>query len=374
MILTGGPGTGKTETLKGIIQIYEMMNKKILLAAPTGRAADRMSEVINHEAKTIHRLLEYNPVENFFEYNAGNELDVDLLVVDEVSMIDTVLMYHLLSAINEKTTLILVGDSDQLPAVDPGNVFSDLIFSGIIPCSTLTKIYRQSERSKIILAAYQINQGKLPDLINNKQSDLFFIEENNDKEITEMILDLCVRRLPSKYNYNPMLDIQVLTPMHKGAIGAINLNKILQNGLNNNNTLIMRESFEFKIGDKVMQLRNNYEKEIFNGDVGIIIEKNSAENSLIVDINDRQIKYDFTELNELTLAYAITVHKSQGSEYPYVILPLTTSHFIMLQRNLLYTAITRAKEIMIIIGNRNAVELAIRNNHTVKRFTLLFKN
>ena len=374
LILTGGPGTGKTETLKGIIHIYEKMDKKISLAAPTGRAAKRMSEIINREAKTIHRLLEYNPVEGFFKYNAENELDADLLVIDEVSMIDTLLMHHLVSAIGNKTTLILVGDSDQLPAVGPGNILSDLINSGIIPCCRLMKIFRQAEKSKIVLAAHQINRGEIPELINNKQSDLFFIEENDDEKIPGIILDLCASRLPLKYNFNPMTDIQVLCPMHKGKVGTINLNKVIQNGLNSNNSLMKRGGFEYKKGDKVMQLRNNYEKEIFNGDLGIILEKNNGNDSMVIEINSRQIKYDSTELDELTLAYAITVHKSQGSEYPCIILPLSTSHFIMLQRNLLYTAITRAKEIMIIVGNRKAVELAIKNNHVVERYTSLLKN
>ncbi len=372
-VLTGGPGTGKTETLKGIIHIYEKMNKKILLAAPTGRAAKRMSEVINREAKTIHRLLEYNPVENFFNFNEEHVLDTDLLIIDEVSMIDTILMYHLLKAIGDNTTLILVGDSDQLPSVGPGSVLADLIKSGIIPFCILTKIFRQAEQSKIILAAHQINKGEIPELTNNKNSDLFFIEQNNEEEIPKIILDLCVRRLPIKYNYNPMVDIQVLSPMHKGKLGTVNLNKVLQSGLNSRNILLRRGGYEFRVGDKVMQLRNNYEKEIFNGDLGLVIGKDDTGNSLVVNIDNKEIKYDFTQLDELTLAYAITVHKSQGSEYPCIILPLFTSHFIMLQRNLLYTAITRAKGLMIIIGNRKALELAIQNNHVVERYTSLFK-
>ena len=373
LILTGGPGTGKTETLKGIIHIYEKMNKKILLAAPTGRAAKRMSEVIGLNAKTIHRLLEYNPVGEFFNCNKENVLEADLLVIDEVSMIDTVLMYYLLNAIGEKTTLILVGDSDQLPSVGPGNVLSDFIKSGKIPCCTLTKIFRQAEQSKIIITAHQINKGEFPDLSNSADYDLFFIEEENDTEVSKTILDLCTYRLPSKYNFNPVHDIQVLTPMHKGEIGTLNLNKTLQKGLNNGRMFVKKGNYEFKEGDKVMQLRNNYEKEVFNGDIGIITGKDEKENSIIIDINNKHVKYDFTELDELTLAYAITVHKSQGSEYPCVILPLSTSHFIMLQRNLLYTAITRAKEIMILVGSKKAAEQAIRNNRVVQRYTSIFK-
>jgi len=373
LILTGGPGTGKTETLKGIINIYEKMNKKILMAAPTGRAAKKMSEVIGRDAKTIHRLLEYSPVGEFFKYNKENVLDADLLVIDEVSMIDTVLMYCLLNAIGEKTTLILVGDSDQLPSVGPGNVLSDFIKSEKIPYCTLTKIFRQAEQSKIIITAHQINKGEFPDLSNSADNDLFFIEEENDSEVSKTILDLCTYRLPSKYNFNPMQDIQVLTPMHKGEIGTLNLNKTLQKGLNNGRMLVKKGNSEFKEGDKVMQLRNNYEKEVFNGDIGIITGKDEKENSIIIEFNNKHLKYHFTELDELTLAYAITVHKSQGSEYPCVILPLSTSHFIMLQRNLLYTAITRAKEIMVIIGSKKAMEQAIRNNRVVQRYTSIFK-
>ena len=372
-VLTGGPGTGKTETLKGIIHIYEKMKKKFLLAAPTGRAAKKMSEVINREAKTIHRLLEYNPIEKFFNFNEGHKLDTDLLIIDEVSMMDTILMYHLLEAISDNTTLILVGDSDQLPSVGPGSVLADLIKSGIIPFCILTKIFRQAEQSKIILAAHQINMGEVPELTNDKNSDLFFIEQNNEEQIPKIILDLCVRRLPKKYNYDPMTEIQVLSPMHRGVLGTVNLNKVLQSGLNSRNILLKRGGYEFRVGDKVMQLRNNYEKEIFNGDLGLVIGKYNTDNSLVVNIDNKEIKYDVTELDELTLAYAITVHKSQGSEYPCIILPLFTSHFIMLQRNLLYTAITRAKELMIIIGNRKALKLAIQNNRVVERYTSLFK-
>ena len=332
-----------------------------------------MSEVINREAKTIHRLLEYNSIEKFFNFNEGHKLDTDLLIIDEVSMMDTILMYHLLEAISDNTTLILVGDSDQLPSVGPGSVLADLIKSGIIPFCILTKIFRQAEQSKIILAAHQINMGEVPELTNDKNSDLFFIEQNNEEQIPKIILDLCVRRLPKKYNYDPMTEIQVLSPMHRGVLGTVNLNKVLQSGLNSRNILLKRGGYEFRVGDKVMQLRNNYEKEIFNGDLGLVIGKYNTDNSLVVNIDNKEIKYDVTELDELTLAYAITVHKSQGSEYPCIILPLFTSHFIMLQRNLLYTAITRAKELMIIIGNRKALKLAIQNNRVVERYTSLFK-
>ncbi len=372
LILTGGPGTGKTETLKGIIRLYEKMNKKILLAAPTGRAAKRMSEVIGREAKTIHRLLEYNPTMEVFNINEDNMLEADLLVVDEMSMIDTLLMYHLLNAVSDMTTLILVGDSNQLPSVGPGNILSDMINSGIIPVIKLNKIFRQSEKSKIIVAAHQINKGEFPDLNNKREGDFFFIYENDESKISELILELSSERLPSKYNFDPVSEIQVITPMHRGKLGTINLNKELQNGLNDGQIILKRGDSIYKLGDKVMQLRNNYEKEIFNGDLGIITGSDPESKALQVSMNGRIILYDINDLDEITLAYAITVHKSQGSEYPCVILPLTTSHYVMLQRNLLYTAVTRAQRLMVIIGTRNAIAAAVNNNRVIERHTSLF--
>ncbi len=371
-ILTGGPGTGKTETLKGIIRLYEKMNKKILLAAPTGRAAKRMAEVIGREARTIHRLLEYNPTMEVFNINEDNLLEADLLVVDEVSMIDTMLMYHLLNAVSEYTTLILVGDSNQLPSVGPGNILSDMINSEILPVIKLNKIFRQSEKSKIIVAAHQINRGEFPELKNNKGGDFFFIQENDEWRISELILELTGERLMKTYGFNPVNDIQVITPMHRGELGTINLNKELQDGLNNRRIILKRGDSIYKLGDKVMQLRNNYEKEIFNGDLGIITGSDPESKALQVFMNGRNILYNINELDEITLAYAITVHKSQGSEYPCVILPLTTSHYVMLQRNLLYTAVTRAQKLMVIIGTRNAVAAAVNNNRVIERHTSLF--
>ena len=373
LILTGGPGTGKTETLKGIIKLYEKMDKKILLAAPTGRAAKRMSEVIGREAKTIHRLLEYNPTTDVFNFNEENLLDADLLVIDEMSMIDTLLMYHLLNAVSDGTTIILAGDSNQLPSVGPGNILSDMIDSQFIPITKLNKIFRQSEKSQIIVAAHQINRGEFPELNNFKEGDFFFIEENNERKISELILELCSERLSAKYQFDRVTDIQVITPMHRGELGTINLNKELQKGLNDGRFLLKRGDSIYKLGDKVMQLRNNYEKEIFNGDMGIIIGSDQENNALQVSMNNKIIYYDVNDLDEITLAYAVTVHKSQGSEYPCVILPLTTSHFVMLQRNLLYTAVTRAQRLMIIIGTKNALNIAVNNNRVLERHTSLFK-
>lgn len=373
LILNGGPGTGKTETLKGIIKLYDEMKKKILLAAPTGRAAKRMSEVVGREAKTIHRMLEYNPTINIFNFDKDNKLEADLIVIDEVSMIDTYLMYHLLEAINENTALVLVGDTNQLPSVGPGNVLHDLINAEIIPVVTLTKIFRQAEQSQIIIAAHQINKGTLPNFSNQKESDFFVIEEVDNSKIPEIILDLCKRRLPSKYNFDPMSDIQVLSPMHRGDTGTIILNNTLQEGLNNGEAILKYGGFTYRVGDKVMQLKNNYEKEIFNGDLGIVTDGNTEKKSLTINFNGKTFNYDAAVLDEITLAYAATVHKSQGSEYPCVILALTSSHYVMLQRNLLYTAVTRAMKLMIIVGTKRAISMAVNNNRISKRYTSLFK-
>ena len=373
LIITGGPGTGKTETLKGIIKIYEGLGKKIMLSSPTGRAAKHMGKVIGREAKTIHRLLEYNPSGNFFNFNNENKLKTDLLVVDEVSMIDTYLMYNLLSAVDENTVVVLVGDVDQLPSIGPGNVLKDLINSNRIPSIKLTKIFRQAEQSKIIIAAHDINKGNFPEIINSKSDDIFFLEENDDEKIPEIILDLCRRRLPEAFNFNPLSDIQVLTPMHRGVIGTSNLNKVLQTGLNQNQSLLKKGSTEFKLFDKVMQLRNNYDKNIFNGDMGFIHGYDSVNHVMKIDFGNKLLKYELADLDEITLAYSITVHKSQGSEYPCVIIPLSTSHYTMLYRNLLYTAVTRAVKLLILIGSPKALSLAIKNNRIKKRFTSLFK-
>jgi exodeoxyribonuclease V alpha subunit len=373
MILTGGPGTGKTTTLRGIINAYKKLEKKIALAAPTGRAAKRMTDVIGLEARTIHRLLEFVPSLGYFAVNADNPLQVDLLVIDEISMIDTFLMNSLLDAVPDETTVVFVGDADQLPSIGPGNILNDMISSKKIPTFRLTKIYRQEEASEIILAAHKINQGEILRIINREESDLFFIEETDPAEIPGTILSLCSSRIPSKYNFNPFSGIQVITPMYKGDAGADNLNELLQQGLNENPPLHKHAGKKYKIGDKVMQLRNNYEKFIFNGDIGIIEDIRNHTKIMAVNYAGKVVEYSFLELDEITLAYAITVHKSQGSEYPCIILPLTTGHYPLLQRNLLYTAITRASKLMIIIGSKQAMAMAIKNNRVVQRYTSLFK-
>lgn len=374
LILTGGPGTGKTTTLKGIIKVHQLNNERILLAAPTGRAAKRMTEVIGIEAKTIHRLLEYDPATHSFKKNELNQLEADVLVIDEASMIDTILMNSLLKAVKNSTTLILVGDINQLPSIGAGNVLTDLIGSNLIPVVRLTKIFRQAEKSKIIVNSHRINRGEYPELKNSRNSDFFFIEEPDNEKIPEIILSLAKTRLPEKYSLDPLRDIQVLTPMYKGAMGANNLNKILQENLNKNPIAFSKGGRQLKLGDKVMQLRNNYEKEVFNGDLGFIRYVDLENQNAKIDFGTGNlIEYDFADLDEVVLAYAVTVHKSQGSEYPCVILPLSLNHYMMLQRNLLYTAISRAKKLLVIVGTKKALSIALKNNKVQERFTSLLK-
>ncbi len=374
LILTGGPGTGKTETVRGIISIYEHYEKKIMLAAPTGRAAKRMTELIGKEAKTIHRLLEYNPTMEIFNFDEENPLEADLIVVDEISMIDTLLMHNLMKAINFSTTVIFVGDVDQLPSVGAGNVLRDMIDSRAIPVVRLTKIFRQAEESEIVLAAHAINNGIIPDFKNRKNSDIFFLHENDEQKVQETILDLCESRLPESFGFDSLADIQVLSPMHRGEAGVTELNKALQRGLNPLPVAMKKGGYEYKVGDKVMQIRNNYEKEVFNGDIGFILSIDDSKQEIKIDFSNKMILYSIAEMDEITLAYAMTVHKSQGSEYPCVILTLHNSHYVMLQRNLIYTAITRASKLMIIIGSKAALQKAIANNRVQNRYTSLFKH
>lgn len=373
LIITGGPGTGKTTTLKGIIQIYNFFDKKILLAAPTGRAAKRMTEVIGIEAKTIHRLLEYNPHENTFNYNSEMPLEADLLIVDEVSMIDTILMYHLITAINKNTTVIFVGDADQLPSVGAGNVLRDLINSDKIPLIKLNVIFRQAKHSDIVLNAHRINRGEIPALNYIKDSDFIFIEETDNKKIPGKILYLCKEKLPGHFGFDPVNDIQVLSPIYKGDVGVTELNKLMQQNLNHSETVYSQGERKFKANDKVMQLRNNYNKNVFNGDIGSVVGVNDEEKIMYISFDGKLVEYAFEDLDEITLAYAVTVHKSQGSEFPCIILPVSTAHYMMLQRNLLYTAITRATRLLIIIGTKRALAMAVNNNKVKNRFTSLFK-
>ncbi|MBQ6342593.1 MAG: ATP-dependent RecD-like DNA helicase [Anaerolineaceae bacterium] len=369
LILTGGPGTGKTTTTLGIINAYKTAGANILLAAPTGRAAKRLSETTGMEAKTIHRLLEYKPPEGY-QRNEDNPLDGDVLIVDECSMIDIMLMYNLLKAVPDAMTLIMVGDIDQLPSVGAGNVLRDVIESGAFPVIRLTKISRQAQSSRIIMNAHRINKGLMPDLSNGKDTDFFFIEQEDPEVAAAEIMELVKSRLPKHYRI-PSSAIQVLAPMQRGVVGAVNLNQMLQNALNPACDGLKKGGFLFKAHDKVMQIKNDYEKEVFNGDIGEITDVNLEDRELTVNFDNRSVIYDSTELDELVLAYAATIHKSQGSEYPVVVMPILMTHYVMLQRNLVYTGVTRARKLLVIVGTKKALSMAVRNTVINKRNTLL---
>ena len=342
MALTGGPGTGKTTTVKGIISACQLAGCRVLLAAPTGRAAKRMSEAAGMEAKTSHRLLEYKPPEGY-QKNGENPLEGDVLILDECSMIDIMLMYNLLKALPDSMTLILVGDTDQLPSVGAGNVLKDIIASGRIPV---------------------VMRG-------GKDSDFFFASRDTNEEVVETLVRWCTKNLPQYYHVDALQDIQVLTPMQRGVCGAANLNQVLQAAMNPSKIFLQRGGIQYRLRDKVMQIRNDYDKEVFNGDIGLISKVDMEERELTVDFDGRAVVYDASELDELTLAYATTIHKAQGSEYPIVVMPFTMSHFVMLQRNLLYTGVTRAKKILVLIGERRAVYYAIHHVTTDARNTKL---
>ena len=351
------------------------MKINIMLAAPTGRAAKRMSEMTGHPARTIHRLLEYSIHKLGFQRHENNPLECDALLVDETSMIDTVLMYHLLKAVPATASCIFVGDVNQLPSVGPGNVLKDLIASGAVAVIELTEIFRQAKTSRITVNAHKINAGKMPNIgpseISDPQNDFYFIEQEDPEKALEIILELARTRISQRFGFDAIDDIQVLTPMHKGIVGAVNLNNRLQAVLNPGNGGILRGDRTFRVNDKVMQIRNNYDKEVFNGDIGRISAIQTEERRLTACFDNRQIAYDLSELDEMVLAYAVSVHKSQGSEYPVVILPILTQHYIMLQRNLIYTAITRGRHLVVIVGSRRALAIGVNNNQIQQRFARL---
>ena len=340
MVLTGGPGTGKTTTTQGIIAAYKAAGLRILLAAPTGRASKRMSEATGMEAKTIHRLLEYNPQDGY-KRNDENPLEGDALIVDECSMIDIILMYNLMKAIPEHMRLVMVGDIDQLPSVGAGNVLRDIIESEKIPVIRLTRIFRQAQSSRIVMSAHAINQGRFPDISNGMNTDFFFIKKDDPEQVADEIVRLVRDRLPKAYK-QPLCNIQVLTPMQRSVVGAGNLNTVLQQALNHNTLSLSRGGNTYKLGDRVMQIRNNYDKNVFNGDIGTVEKVNLEDRTLTINFDDTMVEYEASELDEVVLAYATTIHKSQGSEYPIVVIPVLMTHFVMLQRNLIYTGITRA--------------------------------
>lgn len=370
MVLTGGPGTGKTTTTMGIIAAYRAAGCRIVLAAPTGRAAKRMSEATGMEAKTIHRLLEYKPPEGY-QRKEENPLEGDVLILDECSMIDIMLMYNLLKAMPEQMTLIMVGDTDQLPSVGAGNVLKDIISSGRIPVVRLSRIFRQARGSRIIMNAHRINKGEQIDMRGGRDSDFFFAAKETNEEVVELLVKYCTENLPRYYHVDALQDIQVLTPMQRGVCGAANLNQVLQEAMNPGSIFLRRGGTQYRLHDKVMQIRNDYDKEVFNGDIGVINHVDMEERELTVNFDGREVVYDVSELEELTLAYAITIHKSQGSEYPIVVMPFTMSHYVMLQRNLLYTGVTRAKKILVLIGEKKAVWYAVKNETTADRNTKL---
>lgn len=375
-VLTGGPGTGKTTVIRAMLDILEQQGLEILLGAPTGRAAKRLSEATNRGACTVHRMLEAggNPEEggSSFGRNQDEPLEADVIILDEVSMMDIVLMKHFLEAVPDGAHLILVGDVDQLPAVGPGSVLQDIIRSGVVPKICLTEVFRQSDDSTIVLNAHAINAGRLPQCSREKGSDFIFIEQNNADWAEQQIVALCKTYLP-KMGYEPMYDVQVLSPMHRNACGVERLNQLLQNAMNplqEDMLEVVNGSRSFRLGDKVMQNKNNYDKGVFNGDIGYIVDLEPGR--MLVHFGEElEAEYESSEFNQLQLAYCMTVHKSQGSEYPVVVLPLVSAHYIMLQRNLLYTAVTRAKKLVILIGSKAALNTAVENDRTRKRYTLL---
>ena len=376
-ILTGGPGTGKSTSIRALLMVLRKRKIEVALAAPTGRAAKRLTEAtgaVGFQAKTLHRLLEYAPHDNTYQRNEENPLPYQFVIVDEVSMVDILLFYHLLKALPPDAHLLLVGDADQLPPVGPGNVLRDLLRSGAIPSVVLTELFRQAQQSQIVVNAHRINAGQMPSLKREPGGDFFFVAEEDPIRAQHLVLDFVQRRIPTHYHLNPMTDIQVLSPMYKGPLGVTSLNEELQARLNPK-TLVSLEwgGRTLRLGDKVMQVRNDYDKGVFNGDVGWIhaIDKESStiKVEFLEEAGPLLVSYDFPELDELVLAYAVTVHKSQGSEYPAIVLTLVNQHYMLLQRNLLYTAITRAKRLCVIVGQPRALEVAVRNNRVALRNT-----
>lgn len=373
LIITGGPGTGKTTIIRAVIQIYRATGAKIVLTAPTGRASKRMTEATGQAASTIHRLLEFSWQKGGFQRNENRPIEADVIIVDEASMIDTALMYHLLRAIPSGATFIMVGDSNQLPSVGPGNVLRDTINSETFPVIELNEVFRQARESGIIVNAHRINHGLLPEVTDPGKhlGDFYFIEQEDPDQALQIIMELVCKRIPKRFNMEPMEDIQVLSPMHKGALGTENLNMKLQNALNPSKIEIARGDRNLRLNDKVMQTKNNYEKDVFNGDIGLIASVDKEKQELVINFDGLCVAYDYTELDEVIMAYAISVHKSQGSEYPAVVLPILSQHYLLLQRNLIYTAVTRAKRLVVVVGSKRALAMGVSNIRRVKRYSYL---
>jgi len=370
-VITGGPGVGKTTVVNAILKVLQAKGVSVALAAPTGRAAKRLTESTGEPAQTLHRLLRFNPSTHRFEVNERDPLKEDVLVVDECSMIDIILMSHLLRALPPQSHLVLVGDADQLPSVGPGNVLGDIIASGQAPVTLLDVIFRQSSRSNIVDWAHTINAGRVPPIPkrSNDLSDLYFIEKEEPEEILRLILTLCMERIPQRFGFDPVRDVQVLAPMHKGVLGVGNLNQELRAALNPRRSAARETPSGLLEGDKVMQVRNNYDKEVFNGDLGFVSIIDPVDSTVTIRFDDREVEYQLSELNEVVPAYAISVHKSQGTEYPAVVLPLVTQHFVLLHRNLLYTAITRARKLVVLVGTQRALRIAVQQEMGRSRYT-----
>jgi exodeoxyribonuclease V alpha subunit len=371
-VITGGPGVGKTTVVNSILRIIRAKGVKVLLCAPTGRAAKRLSESTSSEAKTIHRLLEFDPRIMGFKCNQDEPLDGELVVVDEVSMVDTVLMNQLLRAVPDHCAVLLVGDVDQLPSVGPGTVLADMIGSGAVPTVRLTEIFRQAASSKIIVNAHRINQGRMPERSGKAESDFYFISSDTPEDIHEKLMQVVTERIPKRFGLHPIDDVQVLTPMNRGGLGARSLNVELQQRLNPSaEPRITRFGWTYAPGDKVIQTVNNYDKDVFNGDIGRVARIDEEEGMVFIDYDGRRVEYETGELDEVSLAYATTVHKSQGSEYPAVVVPLAMQHYMLLERNLLYTAVTRGKKLVVVIGQTKALAMAVKRLGSVKRLTNL---
>ena len=377
-IITGGPGVGKTTLVNSILLILRAKKVKCLLCAPTGRAAKRLTETTGMEAKTIHRLLEVDPATGRFSRNEDKPLECDLLIIDETSMVDVLLMYAVLRAIPKTSALILVGDVDQLPSVGPGNALRDLIDSGVVPVVRLTEVFRQAASSKIITSAHVIRQGRMPELRTpESDSDFHFIERDTPEEIAATLVRLVQDRIPKGHRLDPIRDIQVLCPMNRGSIGVRELNTALQNALNPvrlGEPAAERFGWRFQVRDKVIQTENDYKKEVFNGDIGMIEKIDPVDQEVSVRFDDRLVVYDYGELDEVALAYAVTIHKSQGSEFPAVVIPVAMQHYMLLQRNLIYTGITRAKRLLVMVGQKKALGLAVRNDQSRKRYSGLLSS
>jgi exodeoxyribonuclease V alpha subunit len=368
-IITGGPGTGKSTITNAILAVSRKLTEKIVLAAPTGRAAKRMTQITGKMALTIHALLEMDFRAGGFKRGKENPLDCDLIIIDEASMIDTPLLFHLLRAIPSRARVLFVGDIDQLPSVGAGTVLKDLIHSSVIGVTRLTEIFRQAKGSKIITNAHRINHGEFPEIYTPERSDFHFIEAESPEAVSQVILELVSNTIPKLWKFDPIEEIQVLSPMKKGVIGAETLNEALQKLLNPSDQPLYRAGRHFHRGDKVMQLRNNYDKGVFNGDIGRVREIDAVEQVMIVCFDEKEVQYEFSEIDELVLAYATSIHKYQGSECPCVVIPVHTSHFKMLHRNLLYTGVTRGKKQVYLVGTTKAVAIAVKNDEVKKRYT-----